>query len=335
MSSETRTVVVSRPLHRPRGGEEGEELWNEEGGGHEYGRELNLMMICCEENEPYGPALDTATMFLELLCASYERYHHHHHREHDDDHIDDENDASSNYSEQRSKGVVVDEDEDKDEDEDGAGGDAKRLPLRRIQITVYHAQKMDYPQSDDEWDGYDGIIIPGSLSAAYDTHIGWIRRLLNVIRTEIHDKRRKTMGVCFGHQCLAHSFRHSSSSSSSSSSADDDDDYSDHHRGDDTGAMAEAEAEEADSRPYAPSVPWRGGERSALRPRGSYSSVVVVVAVQPRRRRRQQRAVVREKITSLLLFGTTEERKLANDDHRLRYHRRKNIWKCCTRVATW
>ena len=234
MSSETRTVVVSRPLHRPRGGEEGEELWNEEGGGHEYGRELNLMMICCEENEPYGPALDTATMFLELLCASYERYHHHHHREHDDDHIDDENDASSNYSEQRSKGVVVDDDEDKDEDEDGAGGDAKRLPLRRIRITVYHAQKMDYPQSDDEWDGYDGIIIPGSLSAAYDTHIGWIRRLLNVIRTEIHDKRRKTMGVCFGHQCLAHSFRHSSSSSSSSS-ADDDDDYSDHHRGDDMG----------------------------------------------------------------------------------------------------
>ena len=212
MSSEIRTVVVSKPLHRPRGCEEGEELpWNEEGGGggghDEYydGPELNLMMICCEENEPYGPALDTATMFLELLCASYERYRHH--REDDDDNIDDDNDASSNYSEQRPKGVV-EEDEDEDEDGAGAGGDAKPLLLRRIRITVYHAQRMDYPQSDAEWDGYDGIIIPGSLSAAYDAHVGWIRRLLNVIRTEIHDKRRKTMGVCFGHQCFAHSFRY-------------------------------------------------------------------------------------------------------------------------------
>jgi hypothetical protein len=201
MSSEIRTVVVSRPLHRPRGDEEGEELWNEEGGGHEcYGRELNLMMICCEENEPYGPALDTATMFLELLCASYERY-----RREDD--IVDGNDASD-YSERQPKGGV--------EDEDGGAP-----PLRRIRITVYHAQRMDYPQSDAEWDGFDGIIIPGSLSAAYDTHIEWICRLLTVIRTEIREKRRKTLGVCFGHQCFAHSFRHSSSA----------DDYSDHRGG--------------------------------------------------------------------------------------------------------
>ena len=244
MSSEIRTVVVSKPLHRPRGCEEGEELpWNEEGGGggghDEYydGPELNLMMICCEENEPYGPALDTATMFLELLCASYERYRHHR-EDDDDDKIDDDNDASSNYSEQRPKGVV-EEDEDEDEDGAGAGGDAKPLLLRRIRITVYHAQRMDYPQSDAEWDGYDGIIIPGSLSAAYDAHVGWIRRLLNVIRTEIHDKRRKTMGVCFGHQCFAHSFRYPPPSPS----ADDDDDYSDRHRGDDTGGTKDGRGE--------------------------------------------------------------------------------------------
>ena len=171
MSSEIRTVVF-RPLHRPRG--EGEELWNEEG---RHGRELNLMMICCEENAPYGPALDTATMFLELLCASYERYR---------EGIDE-----------NAKGVP----------EDGGA------PLRKVRITVYHAQKMDYPQSAAEWDGFDGIIIPGSLSAAYDTHIEWIRRLLTVIRTDIHEKRRKTLGVCFGHQCFAHSFRSSADDS--------------------------------------------------------------------------------------------------------------------------
>ena len=31
-------------------------------------------MICCEENQPYGPPVDTATMFLELLCTAYEQY---------------------------------------------------------------------------------------------------------------------------------------------------------------------------------------------------------------------------------------------------------------------
>ncbi len=127
------------------------------------------MMICCEENEPYGPALDTATMFLELLVASYERY------------LDDINDEYETNSDR----------------------------LRIIRITVYHAQRMDYPDTPREWDDYDGIIIPGSLSAAYDTHVEWIRRLLDVIRTEIREKRRKTLAVCFGHQAFAHSFRSS------------------------------------------------------------------------------------------------------------------------------
>ena len=34
---------------------------------------LNLMMISCEENPPYGPSKDTAMMFLELFCQAYER----------------------------------------------------------------------------------------------------------------------------------------------------------------------------------------------------------------------------------------------------------------------
>jgi len=31
------------------------------------------MMICCEENEPYGPPAATAAMFLELLCTAHEQ----------------------------------------------------------------------------------------------------------------------------------------------------------------------------------------------------------------------------------------------------------------------
>jgi hypothetical protein len=34
-------------------------------------RVLNLMMISCEENPPYGPSKETATMFVELLCQAY------------------------------------------------------------------------------------------------------------------------------------------------------------------------------------------------------------------------------------------------------------------------
>jgi hypothetical protein len=65
---------------------------------------------------------------------------------------------------------------------------------------------MDYPETSQEWDSYDGVIIPGSFSTAYETHIKWIRHLLMAIQNEIHQKQRKTLGVCFGHQCFAHSF---------------------------------------------------------------------------------------------------------------------------------
>ena len=134
---------------------------------------LNLMMICCEERAPYGPAADTANMFLELLCAAYERH--------------------------RIRGSVA-------EEESGGGGNGAKEFDYTIGITLYHAQSMDYPKTPQEWDGYDGIIIPGSFSAAYDTHVEWIRCLLKVIQKDIHDKQRKALGVCFGHQVFAHSF---------------------------------------------------------------------------------------------------------------------------------
>jgi len=78
--------------------------------------------------------------------------------------------------------------------------------VMRIRITIYHAQANDYPTTQEEWDSYNGIIIPGSLSAAYDTHIEWINKLQTIIQTEIVAKQRKCLGVCFGHQCFAHSF---------------------------------------------------------------------------------------------------------------------------------
>ena len=84
-----------------------------------------------------------------------------------------------------------------------------------IIITVYEAKQEDYPESEQEWNAYDGILLPGSFSCAYETE-DWIEKLKSIIQTEIHAKKRKTMAVCFGHQVFAHSFGNSGGHDSSS-----------------------------------------------------------------------------------------------------------------------
>ena len=74
-----------------------------------------------------------------------------------------------------------------------------------ISITVYNAKSFQYPTTEQEWNSYQGILLPGSFSSAYD-EIPWIIHLKHVIQTEIHPKGRKTLAVCFGHQVFAHSF---------------------------------------------------------------------------------------------------------------------------------
>jgi Glutamine amidotransferase class-I len=71
-----------------------------------------------------------------------------------------------------------------------------------IRIHIYNAQEMEYPE---DWDECDGILIPGSFSAAYDTD-PWIERLKAVIQQHIVPFHRPTLGICFGHQIFAHSF---------------------------------------------------------------------------------------------------------------------------------
>lgn len=78
-----------------------------------------------------------------------------------------------------------------------------------ICITVYHAQSItDYPLTPLEWSSYDGVIIPGSLSAAYDnTNLAWDWKAA-ICDTEGYtpNETQDTLGVCFGHQCFAHAF---------------------------------------------------------------------------------------------------------------------------------
>ena len=72
----------------------------------------------------------------------------------------------------------------------------------RIRIKIYNAQRGEYPS---QWDVYDGILLPGSLSSAYDND-AWIVQLKEVIQTQIVAVEKPTLAVCFGHQILAHSF---------------------------------------------------------------------------------------------------------------------------------
>ena len=52
-----------------------------------------------------------------------------------------------------------------------------------------------------EIDAVDGFIITGSKSSAYDDK-EWIRDLERLVR-ELHARRKKMVGICFGHQVIA------------------------------------------------------------------------------------------------------------------------------------
>ena len=153
---------------------------------------LNLMMISCEENPPYGPSKETALMFLELLCDAYEKK-----KKKKCFHSCSSfvlTSAMSNEIREQPEQIITNNNDNDD------------VTLFTIRITIYHARRNDYPLTSSEWRSYDGVIIPGSLSAAYDTQVEWIGKLQSVIRDKIHHMRLKTLGVCFGHQCFAHAF---------------------------------------------------------------------------------------------------------------------------------
>lgn len=69
-----------------------------------------------------------------------------------------------------------------------------------IKISIYRVQQFDYPESFRD---FDGVLLPGSFSAAYDDD-SWITQLKDVIRDQLWADRIPSMGVCFGHQIMAH-----------------------------------------------------------------------------------------------------------------------------------
>jgi GMP synthase-like glutamine amidotransferase len=73
-----------------------------------------------------------------------------------------------------------------------------------VSLQIFDVQKGRYP-SQEEWAGSQGVILPGSFASAYNTD-PWIERLKQEVQTQIVAARRPCLGICFGHQILAHSY---------------------------------------------------------------------------------------------------------------------------------
>lgn len=67
-----------------------------------------------------------------------------------------------------------------------------------LQFSVYDVEEGQFPSDIDEVDAY---LITGSKSSVYDDK-DWIRRLTEFV-AQLHARRKKLVGICFGHQLVA------------------------------------------------------------------------------------------------------------------------------------
>jgi GMP synthase-like glutamine amidotransferase len=67
-----------------------------------------------------------------------------------------------------------------------------------LSLKVYDVQLGIYPDAIEECDGY---ITTGSANSVYDDE-PWIHRFRDYVR-ELHERRTKLVGICFGHQMIA------------------------------------------------------------------------------------------------------------------------------------
>lgn len=72
-------------------------------------------------------------------------------------------------------------------------------PYKDIEFQFYSVINGEYPRDINENDAY---LITGSKSSAYDDD-SWIIKLKKFIQI-LHDNDKKMLGICFGHQLIAH-----------------------------------------------------------------------------------------------------------------------------------
>lgn len=69
----------------------------------------------------------------------------------------------------------------------------------QLQFNVYQVTEGQYPENVDECDAY---LITGSKFSVYDAE-SWIIELQDYV-ISLHGRRKKLIGICFGHQIIAH-----------------------------------------------------------------------------------------------------------------------------------
>ena len=74
---------------------------------------------------------------------------------------------------------------------------AKHAP--DISLRIYDVCHGELPQSVEECEGY---VITGSKHSVYED-IPWIHQLAEFVR-QVHTQKHKLVGICFGHQIIAH-----------------------------------------------------------------------------------------------------------------------------------
>jgi GMP synthase-like glutamine amidotransferase len=67
-----------------------------------------------------------------------------------------------------------------------------------LEFVVFDVEQGDFPSDIDDVDAY---LITGSKSSVYDDK-EWIRQLMEFV-CELHARRKKLVGICFGHQLVA------------------------------------------------------------------------------------------------------------------------------------
>lgn len=68
-----------------------------------------------------------------------------------------------------------------------------------LEFVTYEVQRGHYPENIDEVDAY---LITGSKSGVYEDK-PWIPPLMDFVR-KLRDAKKPTLGICFGHQLIAH-----------------------------------------------------------------------------------------------------------------------------------
>jgi GMP synthase-like glutamine amidotransferase len=76
----------------------------------------------------------------------------------------------------------------------------ERKPPVTLEIDTFDVRVGQFPDPED----YDGLVITGSRRSVYDPE-PWIAALADYLRTAL-DHGVKIVGICFGHQLLAHFF---------------------------------------------------------------------------------------------------------------------------------